>query len=57
MVFILAQEYYHKKIVSLDIIERQHAKKEYLNEKTKESWVILYEDQTSESEIGKVPSC
>lgn len=46
-----------QKIYFVDINEWQYVEKEDSNEKTKESWFALDEDQTSELEIGKVPSC
>jgi len=45
-----------QKIYSLDIIEGPHPEEEESNENTKGSWVAFYEEQTSKSEIEKVPS-
>ena len=42
---------------SLDVTEGEYLEKEDSNEKTKESWATLDEEQTSKLEIEKVPSC
>ena len=44
MVFILAQEEYHKKEILLISVKENMQKKEDLNEKTKESWATLDEE-------------
>ena len=50
MVFISAQEEYHKKKYSLDIIDGRHVEKYDSNDKTKESWAALDEEKTSKSD-------